>query len=144
MPTLKLGSILLVPISKEDYPLLHEWRNKDSFLNNLTHRHSTHEYNEFVEELEDDFRCDRHLQFMINIEEVSIGTIYSYGYNPNDGYAFTSIYITNDYRNNGFGLKTLVVFSRYLFQRVSLYKIYLDVYEYNDIVVKQLKKTTSN
>lgn len=60
-----------------------------------------------------------------------IGFIYSYGTNLIDGYCFSTIYITPEYRKIGAGALVGAKFLDYLFSHHCFRKIYFDVFDYN-------------
>lgn len=125
--------VRLVPYGEEHLPLLHTWRNDQVFLANCTNRRETVDYEHFVDELETDFRRDRHKQFMV--QRISdgrfIGTVYSYGFKKVDAYAFATIFMTEEGRRVGYGVEAMALFLEYLFKVQGLYKVYMEVYEYN-------------
>lgn len=138
--TLQLGSLSLISIQDSDLPLLYKWRNNRTFLHNLTPRNHCENYEAFIEEISADFAYDRHLQFIICQGEKQIGTIYSYLYNAQDKYTFLSIYMDEAHRHTGIGIKALLMFCQYLFQKHQIFKIYMDVYAYNEDVLKPLHR----
>lgn len=121
----------LVEISEEHIPTLYEWRNSSSFLSNCTSREPILSVDEFVKELQNDFKIDRHQQFLIEYKTDLIGTIYTYSYNDYDKYCFSTVYINNEYANKSFGIKSFVLLAKKLFDSADLYKLYFDIYEYN-------------
>ncbi|MCL5012029.1 MAG: GNAT family N-acetyltransferase [Patescibacteria group bacterium] len=125
--------IILCPINDEDIPILHTFRNRENFISFCTHRNKNISLEEFRKELQDDFSRDRHFQCLIvrKRDNASIGTIFSYSYNPQDKYAFVTTFIDDNFRRAGYGAEAIVLFSYFLFSQFALYKIYIDVYEYN-------------
>lgn len=130
----------LRPIREDDLSELFKWRNTSTFLNLCTHRKMCKDLAEFKSELESDFLKDRHLQFMISVGDQKIGTIYSYGYHKLDAYCFFTVFISETHFNIGYGLKACVLFLHFLFKKGNLFKVYIDVYEYNHAVINLLKK----
>lgn len=134
--------IFLTPISSKDFSLLYEWRNSQSFRDKCSHRREPITAEEFRTELEKDFARDRHEQYMIcrRSDKLPVGTIFSYGLNRLDGYVFVTTFLKDDYVGSGFGVEAFVLFATHLVQKLCLFKIYTDVYEYNLLSMKTLLK----
>lgn len=130
----------LIQINKSHLATLFEWRNEASFINNLTNRNRLVSLSEFDLELQDDFKRDRHIQFLIIKGKDKIGTIYSYSYNLSDKYCFISVYIKPQEAQLSYGIKAFSIFSQFLFLNFNLYKVYFDVYEYNKKMISVLDK----
>lgn len=125
--------LLLRCIKKDDLPLLHKWRNEGDFMKNCSCRQTPVSFEDFERELTKDFERDRHFQMVI-IEKKSgtaIGTIYSYNFKKVDGYLFVTTFITRAYQRKGYGAEAFAAFVNHLFSSLPLFKIYLEVYEYN-------------
>lgn len=133
-------SLILIPINKTHLPILYKWRNESSFVTNCTARSKLDSINEFEEELNSDFKKDRHLQFLIYLRQMPIGTIYSYSFSRIDKYTFISVFIESQYANKSFGIKAFSIFTNSLFQKFDLYKVYFDIYEYNSKVISIFEK----
>jgi RimJ/RimL family protein N-acetyltransferase len=96
---------------------------------------------EFAGELDQDFRRDRHSQVIVESNEgYPLGTMYSYDYSPEDAYLFLTIYIEDAGKHPTVGPIAFMLFCRQLFERWQLFKIYLDVYEHNASVARQLRR----
>jgi len=52
----------------------------------------------------------------------------------------TTTYIDSQYLNKGYGVESLVLFINYLFSYFNFRKIYFDVYAFNDLSYKSLKR----
>lgn len=113
---------------------LFQWRNSDEFREKCSVRRNRISLDDFEKELERDFQRDRHIQMMIvrKSDGKSIGTLYSYNYKKVDGYAFITIFLPKEYQANGYGAEAIALFLHYLFNEFLLFKIYMEVYEYND------------
>lgn len=131
MPDLRKGNLHIRPITRSDGELLFSWRNSHGFMSNCTHRSKVESLQDFEQELERDFSFDRHKQFLIIYNEIPIGTIFSYSFNPNDKYCFITVFIAEKYRGRGYAIISLLLFARWLFDTYGLFKTYYDVYEYN-------------
>lgn len=131
--SLETRHIKLRPLTSNNAATLFKWRNDQQFLQNCSHRRSATNCNEFVAELKRDFERDRHLQFMIErkFDGEPIGTIYSYDYKRVDGYAFITTFIADGFRKRGYGAEADALFLMYLFEKFKLFKIYMEMYEYN-------------
>ena len=84
---------------------------------------------------------DRHLQFLICINQQPIGTIFTYSYNKVDKYAFVSVFIEDEYANRSYGIKSFLKLSQQLFgSSINLYKLYIDIYDYNKKMLSIIDK----
>lgn len=133
-------SLLLIQINKTHLPILYKWRNESSFVTNLTGRSKIENIEEFENELKSDFKKDRLLQFIIILNNVPIGTIFSYSFNQIDKYTFISVFIESQYVNRTFGIRAISIFANFLFQVYDLYKVYFDIYEYNIRMINIVEK----
>lgn len=133
--------ICLHEISDIDLPILHEWRNDPRFMNYCSTRRNHVSLEEFKEELSRDFKRDRYLQCLILGGDRAIGTIYAHGVNQTDGHAFITTYLAPDYEKIGYGAEAFALFLFYLFQELQLYKVYTEVYSYNEHPLRCLKDT---
>lgn len=120
--------------------VLFVWRNTSLFLSNLTARPTIDDLEQFKAELQRDFSTDRHEQFMLQVGETAVGTIYSYSLNKIDKYCFVSVFVIDTFMNTGVGVKATILFCKHLFDKYELYKIYFDTYNYNKAVVALLRK----
>ncbi|MBI4993546.1 GNAT family N-acetyltransferase [Candidatus Wolfebacteria bacterium] len=136
--------IILRPMEEKDLSILHQWRNDGDFIQYCSVRRYPVEYEEFINELQKDFKNDRHRQFIIELqkERKVIGTTYSYNFNSIDGYAFITIYLEERYRYRGYGAEAVALFLRFLFESYPLYKIYMEVYDYNQHALSILQNAS--
>ncbi len=135
--------VRLVPLRDVHLPILHHWRNSATFLRNCTNRRSGIDYSGFVAELNGDFRRDRHEQFVVQRKSDGefIGTVYSYNFNRVDAYAFITIFLQDDKQHLGYGVDGVALLLQHLFTTRGLFKVYMEVYEYNSAVINVIKKT---
>lgn len=140
MIILKGRWVWLREIKKEDIPVLCAWRNDARFMSYCSTRRNNVSLREFEKEIEFDFGRDRHLQCMIFQRERPVGTVYSYNLNHTDGYIFVTLYIVDDCVKRGYGVEAFALFLHHLFQTIKLYKVYAEVYAYNQHSLDCLKK----
>lgn len=135
-------SVQLRPITRSDLHVLLKWRNSESFTRFCSKRRDRLTEVELDRELQADFARDRHRQILISAhnDQQPIGTMYSYGYSPEDGYLFVTIYLDETERHRGLGVIAFIKFCQQLFDELDLFKIYMDVYEYNTTVLRQLRR----
>lgn len=131
--TVETRRLFLRPMDDSDLLALYEWRNEEDFLRNCSYRRTPVSFEGFKKELVNDFQRDRHIQMVIveKVTGVAIGTIYSYNFKKADGYVFVTTFITKAYQRRGYGAEAFAAFVNYLFSRHELFKVYLEVYEYN-------------
>ena len=133
--TITTPRLVLREASPEDIPVLYKWRNDERFQALCSVRRTSIEYENFVREINNDLSNDRLMQMMIyrKTQEAAIGTIYAYEYNPTDQNIFITIYLERKFERLGYGVETIYAFGRYLFETLGLYKIYIEIYEYNKL-----------
>ena len=141
--TLKGKRARLRPITEEvDLPILYKWRNNLDSLYLWSVRRYPVTFDEFTEEFRHDLETDKHVQMIIesNSTKEPVGAIYSYDVNFIDGYCFVTIYVDSPYVRKGYGAEALPLFVNYLFTYFNFYKIYMEVYGYNDISISGIQK----
>jgi len=134
--------LILKPIEKGDTKILYKWRNNDRFTLLCSTRRNKVTFKEFTAELEKDFAKDRHLQYLIILKNTdkTIGTLYSYNFNPTDQHTFVTIFIEKEYERRGYGVEAIVNFLHLLFRHYKLYKVYMEVYDYNTLSLNTARK----
>ena len=131
--------ITIRAFTEADIQKLFEWRNSESYLRLCSVRRYTVSFEKFKTEIETDFKRDRHTQSIISKDEKPIGTIFSYNFNKIDGHAFFTAYIEPDFEKKGYGAIAVVIFLIKFFEAFPvLYKVYVEVYDYNNISLKSL------
>lgn len=140
MKQIEWRDLILLPLSNDNLLQLFEWRNSPSFLNFLTARPKSESLEDFKLELNHDFSVDRHSQYVISYRDKLIGTVYSYSYNKLDKYCFISVFVIDELRNSGLGVKAVAIFSKFLFEQFSLFKIYFDIYDLNYQLISAFRK----
>jgi len=125
-----------------DCNTLYKWRNQESFISNCCSSRSEVEYEEFVVELNDDFKKDRFLQVIAKKRDTDrpIGTLYAYHFDEIGRHVFVTTYIEDEFQNIGLGVKSFALFVDYLFNAQNLFKIYCDVYANNSHSIGLLKR----
>jgi RimJ/RimL family protein N-acetyltransferase len=130
---------VLRQIDESDLLTLHEWRNSPSYMGLCSTRRNTVSLCEFRREIAKDFSRDRYLQCIISRKNEAIGTIYAYGLNRSDGHVFVTTYVKPGYEKSGSGAEAFILFVYHLFESLSLYKVYSEVYSYNQHSLSCLK-----
>lgn len=135
--------IILHPITNADLVTLHEFRNRKSFIAFCTNRKRGISIQEFYEEINNDFQRDRHFQCLIlrKQDHVPMGTIFSHCYNKDDKYTFVTTFIDDTFQRAGYGAEAVPLFLSFLFRTYKLYKIYMDVYEYNNASLSAMQNS---
>ena len=135
-------NLILKEVEKSDIDVLWKWRNEKSFQENCTMRKNETALEEFERELFHDFEIDRHIQCIAFRKQdmLPVGTIYSYTYNKRDGHCFVTTYITPSFQNRWYGPEIFVGFLDYLLRTFCLFKVYVDVYDFNMLSLRILAK----
>lgn len=132
--------IVLRQIEKTDLATLYQWRNSERFMELCSTRRDTVTPEQFETEISKDLTRDRYLQCLILKKAASIGTIYAYNINKTDGHIFITTFITGAYERHGYGIDACALFINHLFETLGLYKIYMEVYSYNEHSLSIMKK----
>lgn len=69
--------------------------------------------------------------YVIKIKEKIIGFIHDYDFSLVDGHCKVSIFLQKEYRSNGYGSISTIIFMKFLFMNYPLRKIYSTVYDNN-------------
>ena len=138
--TKKGSGISLVPACPDTHgKILLAWRNSDDWMRFCTVHKHTVVLEDFYDEMRRAFNNDRHEQYVIYKADVSIGTIYSYGYSAQHRHVFISVFISPEHRLGNAGIiSCLLLLERYL-SEYEIVKAYTDVYAYNLKMVKFLE-----
>lgn len=142
MLTIESKLVRLTECSRADIRTLYHWRISPIFLNTCTQRRHL-SFLEFCREIRNDFKTDRHEQYMIYSRNKSeaMGTIYSYGGNEIDSSVFVSIYIASEFQKKGIGVYAFATYIKYLFESKNIKQILFDVYATNHRVLDIFCKT---
>ena len=134
--------IFLRPITEEDLPILWRWRNSQSFRDFCSCRKEEISLNEFETEIQEDFTADRHEQYMICQAKTDepMGTIFSYGFDPVNGHVSITTYLSDGNHGLSYGPEAFLLFIAHLFEAYNLFKIYTEVYDYNDLSLRTMLK----
>lgn len=127
-------------IRRVDIPILLEFRNSPSFIKFCTNRKFTVTLKEFIVELQSDFGKDRQVQFMIELGDKPIGTIWIYGMNDILEHAFITTFIVDSYRLKGYGIYAHCRVLQFMFEEVEIKTMYSDVYEINKLSINTIEK----
>jgi len=116
-------------------------RNEEDFLKFCTKRKNKVNFVDFQKEIKEDFLNGRMEQkIIINMENKKIGTVYAYSLNTFEKYCFFSIFLFKKYQNNVYGVASVFGYLSIMFEKYFIDKIFFDVYEYNENVLKMIRK----
>ena len=137
------GGLSLRTMEEHDAEKMVGWRNSSAYLSNCTYRGTVGSTDDYLEELSLAFDTDLFHQFIIqDASDTPVGTIFAYQLNHHDGYGFISTFVSEKSSGKGLGIKAFVLLSHFLFEVEGLYKVYMDVYDYNTHMINILGKTT--
>lgn len=126
--------ISLRPVQESDMQFLLMCRNDPVYMATCTVRRNTASIEEFIEEYRRDVATQRYFMPMLIVRTGSgepVGFIYAHGFNKVDGFGFVNTFLIDSHRRQGYGAIALLLFIRHWFKSSpTLYKIYLDAYEY--------------
>jgi len=132
--------VVLRSLMISDTSTLLNWRNNKTFREFCSTRRNIVTEEDFFIELQNDFANDKHLLYLIEKKSnnIPIGTIFSYRYNPTDGHLYISMFLDDGYRKSVYGAESFSIFILYLFISLELFKIYTEVYSSNTQVIRAL------
>jgi RimJ/RimL family protein N-acetyltransferase len=143
MRIIKTSRLILKDVDEDEIPILHAWRNSDTFRRFCSTRRNVVSLEDFKQEYVRDLESDRYLQLMI-IKKSShepIGTVWAYNINLTDGYVFITTFLEPNYHKIGYGIESFVGTIIYLFDTLpTLHKIYTEAYSYNHHSVSIMQK----
>ncbi len=122
---LETKRLILRLVENRDMDLLAKWRK-------------TRDYREFVSSVE---RRKYHSQSMISLkkDDKPVGVVYTFSYNEADGYMFLNAFISDEYRNRGYGAEACALAICHLFDTFPIYKIYCDAFSSNAQSISMMK-----
>lgn len=120
-------------IMDSDFPFIHQIFGDIDSLFLWTNKRECNTYDEFIEKFKKDMETVyRHFYIVCTIDTFEkIGFIYSYNAHSGDGYVYTSVYLTEKYRQSLFGAEAGLLYYCHLFRYFNYRKIYSEVYDYN-------------
>jgi RimJ/RimL family protein N-acetyltransferase len=124
--------VYLRPPCEKDFPFLFAWRSdtRDLFL--WSGARDLLPQPAFAEELQQDCRRGvQRLMVLAQKTDTPIGQVFSYSYDPANGYVFAGIYLCPEMRRLALGVEAAFLYLRYLFAYLAIHKVYCDVYEFN-------------
>ncbi len=136
--------VVLTPFLKSETQQVYQWRNSKDYIELCTNRRHIITYDQFLSELEYDFKYSRHEQYIIKRKSdlTPVGTIFSYGHNYHDGFIFITTFIEDQFKNSLFGVEAHLLMVYQLFSRLdNLFKVYCDVYSNNKNSLNIMKKS---
>ena len=138
---LETKRIILKPIEEADYSILYKWRNEFRFLSLFSAKRETISLGDFTKEIKREFERNRHLQFIIRRKDkdIPIGTMFSFNFNPIDGYVFVNVYIDSEEENKGYGVEAIVLFVHYLFIFLPIRKVCFEIFSYNNLSLSTMQ-----
>ena len=145
-PLLSGRSLRLRPlVEPEDGGLIFNWRNDldTLYLWSVSRKLVSQRQfeDEFLNKMHQHFHCYCMVDRQRGEEDSStIGMCYSYDASDVDGYAFICTYIVPDLTGNGLGVQATALFVDYLFTYFSLRKLYVDIFEYNELSLRTCQR----
>jgi RimJ/RimL family protein N-acetyltransferase len=123
--------IVLVPPTREHYPLLHKWCSdpRSAFLWNNARRIPTLE--QFAYELDQNIGTNVLLLIVHKRTGELLGFLQTYSPNAIDGHVSYLVYLAPSQRQTGIGAEACYLMMDYLFTYYPYRKIYAESYEFN-------------
>lgn len=133
--------ISLSQFEPEDFCLVYQWRTSNHYFNLCALGRKVVNFETFVRRFRRLTESGDSVQLVIRRKKdnVKIGYVLSYDTNRADGYTFVTVYLAPGNEQVGYGVETTFLMLDYLFRNFGLYKIYTDVWEYNQSSVECLK-----
>ena len=65
--------------------------------------------------------------------------MFSFNFNPIDGYVFVNVYIDSEEENKGYGVEAIVLFVHYLFIFLPIRKVCFEIFSYNNLSLSTMQ-----
>lgn len=122
---LETKRIILRSVNDQDSPLLSAWENAEDYLEFVSSQKGTKCFFQFIIELRKNKK--------------PVGVLYTFSYNKSDGYMFLNVFLDKDCRKVGYGVEACSLAICYIFDSLSVYKIYCDAYSSNYKCISMMK-----
>jgi RimJ/RimL family protein N-acetyltransferase len=129
--------VKLRPLSRRDYPTFFQWRADVESLHLWSSERRVPTFEEYANELETLLATTITLLILTPRDE-PIGFVQAYHLNHSQGWCRFLIYVSPEHRAAGYVLEAPMLFGDYLFSNFNFRKVYADVFEYNDDVLRML------
>jgi len=132
--------ITLNKVTSNDYPVLFKWRNSQKYREFVHYNTSVVSYKKFIEEFKADAQV-RPLQFIIKRKTHNdfVGLIFTHSSSKDNSYCFVNLYIEERFEKNGYGPEAFALMLCHLFEEKNFYKLYFEVFEYNQNSLSSLQ-----
>ncbi len=129
--------VKLRPLSRPDFLTLFRWRADIESLHLWSSERRVPSFEEYVEEMERFIPTTVTLLILTKAEE-PIGFVQGYHLSHVNGWCRFLIYLTPEHRGKGYPVEALLLFADYGFANFNFRKVYADVFEYNEDVLRML------
>ncbi len=134
--------VRLRPIQKEDYPFLWELRADPEFAYLWMQGRNLPSFEAYCNDLE--YALSTHVISLMVVETLNdrrpVGIMYAYDYNQLDGYAYLTMAFHPAYTRTTWAGEAYLIYNHYLFSFLNIRKLYSEVYEFNQPVIKVLTR----
>lgn len=128
-------NVHLRAMEPEDLSLLYSWENDtDNWtVSNTTAPFSRHTLQRFIETSSQSFFTNQQIRLMVveNKHSQTVGCVDVFEYDPKHSRAGVGILIAEEYRQKGYGLESLRLILKYLFQQIGVHQVFCHIMENN-------------
>lgn len=130
----------LVNYTPEFEGKLFEFRNSIEFREYVAPQNSHIDFTSFQDEIQQNlqFRKLNHCVLHRRNQHI-IGYTYSFSHNVENKFCFLNLFIEKKYNRAGFGLEAFYKSAKILFSQYDLYKIYIDVFSFNELSLQCMR-----
>lgn len=132
--------VYIRPVSRDDYPAIHEWRSDLRYLHLWQAQRRVLSFDEFIPEIESTIRTSILLTVVETSSNRPVGIVQAYNVNQVDRWAHLLMFLEPDSWSRGYALEAGILFTRYLFRNYGLRKLYAETVEYNEASLTLLRR----
>lgn len=132
--------VRLRPMTKEDLPLLFQWRNDTSSLFLWSSQGRLLSLPMLIQEIEADEAGGDIRLIIENTRGEVIGLVFTRGCSQLNRHCYIGLYLTPEERGCGYGAEAGALFLWYLFTYLGMEKVYATVYEFNSFSRRLIEK----
>ncbi len=130
--------IALTPLAKSDYQQIYNWHSDLRNLHLWQVDRDVRNYDDFVDDFERRLRRNIDFYFIIRRRDDGkpVGVIYNYNASIVDQTCYLCVFLQADFTHTGMGTVASELFLRHLFHDQAIRKVYIEVFGYNEKVVR--------
>ena len=132
--------VVLRPASRHDVSAFYEWRIDKTDIHLWTLKRKIPSPEEFQAEFERSYLTHMTMVVARKSDGVQVGFVQAANMNTEQGWTFFNVNIAPAYRSPGIAAEASYLLLRFLFEDFPIRKIYADVFAYNSVALKLLRR----